>query len=138
MSEVTILQEMDKMDLDRKKRYAEYLTFYQGIQWPRPKRTGTKELTFNYAKVFCDKITSYLMYDLAIAVDDLSKTDAGALKAVEAEDYLRLVADANDLPALDYETEVDCSILGDGAYKVFWDGAQVRISTPMFRVFTSG
>ena len=42
------------------------------------------------------------------------------------------VAEANGLAQLDFETELDCAVLGDAVYKVTWDVEEggVRISAP--------
>ena len=45
---------------------------------------------------------------------------------------LRQVHEANHLDQLDFDTELDAAILGDGCYKVVWDSQErrVRISSP--------
>ena len=49
-----------------------------------------------------------------------------------SEQALREVYDANALDQLDFDNEIDCSVLGDAAYKVTWDAAEerVRVSAP--------
>src|SRR3972149_1260932 len=49
-----------------------------------------------------------------------------------AERALREVHDANNLDQLDFDNEIDCSVLGDAAYKVTWDPQEerVRVSAP--------
>ena len=125
-----IFSELKKKDLDRRQNYAKYLSFYNGHQWERPERQSEKQLTFNYAKVFVDKITSYLLHDISIAIDPLSDTEEAITQALEAEKAISLVADLNDLEMLDYDTEVDAAILGDGCYKVSWGGDTVKITAP--------
>ncbi|MFC1953786.1 hypothetical protein ACFLWR_06650 [Chloroflexota bacterium] len=38
----------------------------------------------------------------------------------------------NNLEQLDFETEIDCAILGDACYKVIWDqeAKQVSVTAP--------
>jgi hypothetical protein len=42
------------------------------------------------------------------------------------------VYEENNLEQLDFETEIDCAILGEGCYKVIWDqeARSVRITAP--------
>lgn len=126
----TLPQHIVRMDPDRLRAYRENLDFYNGIQWLGHPRHRERRLTFNYAKVFVDKVTSYLMSGLDFNVDAVSPDDKeNAHKAVEA---LYQVYDANDLEQLDFDTEVDTAILGDGCYKVTWDTIErrVRVSAP--------
>ncbi len=52
--------------------------------------------------------------------------------AKRAEDLVYRVLDRNNCAELDYTTEVDAAVLGDGCYKVTWDALekQVRITSP--------
>lgn len=61
--------QLDKRDIDRLQSYRELLNFYHGQHWEGYPRYGETRLTFNYAKVIIDKITSYLMSGLTFAVD---------------------------------------------------------------------
>ncbi len=45
----------------------------------------------------------------------------------QAERLLHHVYEDNKLQQLDWETEIDAAVLGDGCYKVTWDGDQKRI-----------
>ncbi len=119
-------------DLDRLKRYQELLGFYHGRQWTGQITRGEKQLTFNYTKVVIDKVASYLMsgrHFTATALDDTAESRG---KARKAELALRQVAQENGLEQLDFETEVDCAILGDACFKVTWDSQQkrIRVTTP--------
>jgi len=66
-------QSLQNRDLDRLRSYRENLDFYDGIQWVPPDSSGgrrrERRLTFNYAKVFIDKITSYLMSSVSFVVE---------------------------------------------------------------------
>ena len=124
--------DLGRRDADRMRRYRELLDFYQGVQWPERERRGEKRLTFNYARVVVDKMASYLMSGVKFVVDPGEDTAAGREKARRAEAVLQEVYDTNGLEQLDFETEIDCSVLGDAAYKVIWDtetGA-VRVTAP--------
>jgi hypothetical protein len=130
MDKPSIIAQLNRLDIDRLRGYRELLDFYHGRQWEGRERRGEKRLTFNYAKVFVDKITSYLMSGVNFAVDAVE--DADEAKARKAEAALRQVYEDNNLEQLDLETEIDCAILGDASYKVIWDAEakKVRITAP--------
>lgn len=62
-------------DLGRIQGYKQLLDFYHGRHWEGHPRRGEKRLTFNYAKVVIDKITSYLMSGVTFAVDAAQDSD---------------------------------------------------------------
>ena len=135
MDTLTIPQQIARMDLDRLRAYQENLDFYNGIQWPGRARRGERRLTFNYAKAFVDKLTSYLISGLSVVVEPWDGSPEAAERARRAQEALRQVQEANALERLDFETELDTAILGDGCYKVTWDpqdeGATgIRVSSP--------
>lgn len=104
-----------------------------GDQWPASTmRQKTRRLVFNYAKAIVDKTTSYLISGLNFAIDPADDTPEAAARARAAEIALAHVYDANQLDQLDFDTEIDAAILGDGAYKVTWDAVErrVRITAP--------
>jgi len=121
MNENSILTQLSRRDMDRIKGYKELLDFYHGQHWEGRERRGEKRLTFNYAKVFVDKVTSYLMSGINFAVDAVEDSDEARANAQRAEQALYQVCEANNLAQLDFETEIDCAILGDACYKVIWD-----------------
>lgn len=129
-------QSLQNKDLDRLRSYRENLDFYNGIQWVPPDSSGgrrrDRRLTFNYAKVFIDKITSYLMSGISFVVEPSEDTPKERERAERAEQALREVYQQNNLELLDFDTEIDCAILGDAAYKVSWDSREkrVRITAP--------
>ena len=132
MGDTTILTQLARRDVDRLKGYRELLDFYHGKHWEGRERWGEKRLTFNYAKVFIDKVTSYLMSGVSFTVeaaDDSAEARAGAQRAEAA---LHRVYQDNNLEQLDLDTEIDCAILGDASYKVIWDGEmkRVRVAAP--------
>jgi hypothetical protein len=129
----TLPEQIRRMDAGRLRRYAEHLAFYGGDQWPpMTVRRANRRLVFNYAKAIIDKTASYLTTGLHNAVDPVDDTPEAAARARDAERALALIADDNALDQLDFDTEIDASILGDGAYKVTWDAEQrrVRITAP--------
>ena len=127
---MSLPQQISRMDLERLKAYRENLDFYNGAQWPGYPRPRERRLTFNYAKVFVDKVTSYLMSGLDFAIDPASPEDRE--KARRAEEAIYKVYETNILEQLDFETETDAAILGDGCFKVTWDSREkrVRVSAP--------
>jgi YD repeat-containing protein len=120
------------LDADRMRRYADHLAFYAGDQWPASLRRQNRRLVFNYAKAIVDKTASYVLGGLNFGVDSVDDTPEAAAHARETERTLARVYDENQLDQLDFDNEVDASILGDGAYKVTWDAAdrRVRITAP--------
>ena len=132
MNENSILIQLSRRDMDRIKGYKELLDFYHGRHWEGRERWGEKHLTFNYAKVFIDKVTSYLMSGINFAVDAVEDSDEARARAQRAEQAVYQVYEANNLEQLDFETEIDCAILGDAGYKVIWDNQakQVRVTAP--------
>ncbi len=117
-------------DIKRFSNYRSYLDFYNGVQWQE--RSRQRQLVFNYARVAIDKVTSYLMQGFNITCAPRDGSAAAGERARRAEAVLYDVYDRNHLAQLDYETEVDCAILGDGCYKVLWDAAErrIRVTSP--------
>jgi len=113
------------MDTDRLTAYRQNLDFYQGKHWQQTSRH--RQLVFNYAKVSIDKVTSYLMQGLTFACYPAAEGEDLKAKVRRAEQLLRQVYEENNLQQLDWETEIDSAILGDGCYKVIWDTEEKRI-----------
>ncbi len=132
MSEGFTPTELARLDVDRLKGYKELLEFYHGRQWEGYAKRGEKRLTFNYAKVVIDKVTSYLMSGINLVVDAVEDSDEARANARRAEAALHRVYEDNSLEQLDFETEVDCAILGDACFKVIWDqeAKGVRVTVP--------
>lgn len=126
-------RQLDRRDEDRLRRYRDNLAFYEGQQWPGRPRRGERRLVFNYTRAFVDKVTSYLLSGHAVDIVPAGPGDAAvADRARRAERAYREVERENALAQLDFETELDCAVLGDAAYKVTWDAAarRVRITAP--------
>jgi hypothetical protein len=119
--------ELKRRDSERLKRYRELLDFYHGLHWEGRARRGDKRLTFNYAKVFIDKVASYLMSGIHFIVEPSDDSDKSRQEALKTEAALSRVYELNNLEQLDFETEIDCAILGDACYKVTWDPAKKKI-----------
>lgn len=123
-----------RRDLERMAAYRRNLDFYRGDQWES--RSRSRQLVFNYARVAIDKVTSYLVSGLGTACHPADPARGGepVVRAAidRAEALLQQVRQDNGLDALDYETEVDCAILGDGCYKVTWDAdvRRIRVTAP--------
>ncbi len=132
MNKTSIISQLNRQDTDRLRYYRELLDFYHGRQWSGRERRGEKRLTFNYSKVFIDKITSYLMSGISFVVEAGEDSAEAKTKARRAEAALQQVYEENNLEQLDLETEIDCAIMGDASYKVTWDDAakKVRITAP--------
>jgi hypothetical protein len=127
---LSLPQQLARMDLERLNAYRRNLDFYNGVQWAGHPRPRERRLTVNYAKVFVDKVTSYLMTGLDFAIDPASPEDGE--RARRAEEAIYKEYEANNLEQLDFETEIDAAILGDGCFKVTWDSREkrVRVSAP--------
>ena len=143
------IKSLDQMDRTRLSAYRSNLDFYNGVQWSE--RSRYRQLVFNYVKIAVDKVTSYLMNELNFACEPEAggTTRAGGFKrggpegpplhsigveemAKRAEDLIYRVYEQNNCPELDYTTEIDTAIIGDGCYKVTWDALEkrVRITAP--------
>ncbi len=127
-----VMSQLARLDGQRIKGYKELLDFYYGRQWEGRERRGERRLTFNYAKVFIEKVTSYLMSDISFTADALEDTEKAMDGARRSEAAVYQVYADNHLEQLDLETEIDCAVMGDACYKVTWDIAQkrVRITAP--------
>jgi hypothetical protein len=124
-------QQLVRMDSGRLRAYRENLEFYQGRQWNEPQRRRERRLTLNYARTVIEKTAWYALTGVSFV--DPEDGSAEALEAARrAEREVRELAEANALDQLDFDNEIDCSVLGDAAYKVMWDAAErrVRISAP--------
>lgn len=110
---------------ERRRRYREMLDFYRGRQ-----RTGREEarLTLNYAAAVVDKLTAYLMNGLSVRVAAADDSAGARARARRAQALIDRACDQ----LLDYETEIDAAVLGDGCYRLGWDAAAktVRVSAP--------
>ncbi len=118
-------QQLAQLDRSRISDYKANLDFYNGEQWPE--QSKNRQLVFNYAKIAVDKLTSYLMEGLNFDCTPAEAADKAKELARAAEKVIYDVYQQNNLQELDYETEVDAAILGDGCYKVTWDAVEKRI-----------
>jgi hypothetical protein len=70
----TVIAQLARTDLARIKGYQELLDFYNGRQWEGRERRGERRLIFNYARVFVEKITSYLMGGINFNIEPFEDT----------------------------------------------------------------
>ena len=120
--------QLARRDSSRLQAYKSNNDFYHGTQW---KSTGRhRQLTLNYARVAVDKITSYLVQGKGAAC--YPATPQGTATVNQAEALLQSVYRENNIEELDWETELDAAVMGDGCYKVTWDaeGEHIRITAP--------
>ncbi len=131
-ADVPLPQRLTTLDSERMRAYRGNLEFYEGRQWTESQRRRDRRLTFNYARTIIEKTASYTMSGLTSVVDPADGSPEAAEAARRAEQALREVYDANALDQLDFDNEIDCSVLGDAVYKVTWDAVEerVRVSAP--------
>lgn len=132
MNKSNVSEQLVNRDVSRIQSYKELLDFYHGKQWEGRERRGEKHLTFNYARVFIDKVTSYLMSGMTFAVEPVESSEEAVASTRRAEQALYQVYEESNLEQLDFETEIDCAILGDACHKVIWDAEckQVKVTAP--------
>ena len=125
-------QQLARMDTVLLRAYRENFEFYEGRQWADPTRRRERRLTLNYAKTVIEKTTSYTMSGLSFVVDPEDGSAEAVARARRAERALREINEANNLDQLEFDNEIDCSVLGDAAYKVTSDATEkrVRVSAP--------
>jgi hypothetical protein len=127
MANEAIVEKLARMDIERIRGYQGLLDFYNGRQWEGRERRGERRLIFNYARVFVEKITSYLMTGMGFDVGPVDDTEAARAAAGKTESAIYKVYAENYLEQLDLETEIDAAVLGDACYKVIWDPAEKRV-----------
>jgi hypothetical protein len=111
----------------RLQRYRRFVDFDNGKHDVGRLGFGQAPVVANYARVFVRKGASYLFPEpVAIAVDAPDDSPAAATAVAQIEAALLHVARENDLAAADLATAIDAGVLGDGAFKVTWQGSQQR------------
>ena len=122
--------QLSHLDTERLTAYRTNLDFYHGSQWATISRH--RQLIFNYAKISVDKTTSFLMQGLNFACYPTENSEELKARARRAEQLLCQIYEDNNLQQLDWETEIDTAVLGDGCYKVIWDqeGKCIRVTAP--------
>jgi hypothetical protein len=125
-------QQIARLDAERQRNYRENLDFYHGHQWTEARRRRDRRLTLNYARAIIEKTASYTMAGASFVADPEDDSPEAIERARRTERAIRDVYEANSLEHLDFDNEIDCSVLGDAAYKVWWDAAEerVRVSAP--------
>lgn len=119
-------------DAQRLNGYKKALDFYNGNQAIGTARARQQQqrITVNYVRALVRKVTAFLMTGFELEIDPVDTALQDAARAAEAA--LNDVARINDLDNLDYATEIDTAVLGDGAFKVTWDAVTgtVLITSP--------
>jgi hypothetical protein len=110
MNESSMLSQIAQKDRERLSGYRDLLDFYRGKQWPGRERWGEKRLTLNYARIFIDKMTSYLMAGNNYTVEAVEDTSEARQRAEQAEKSLAQVYEANNLEKL--ESDLNKAISG--------------------------
>jgi hypothetical protein len=98
MNKTSITSQLNRLDSERLRNYRELLDFYHGRQWLGRERWGEKRLTFNYTKVFIDKITSYLMSGISFVVEaeeDSAEASSGQAFILESYEHISAGAKAS-------------------------------------------
>ncbi|MDZ4246940.1 MAG: portal protein, partial [Dehalococcoidia bacterium] len=85
MNNADLIKSLPTTDEARMKAYKENLDFYNGEQWLYQNRRE-RRLTFNYARVSIDKLTSYMMAGMNFSVSP--RDESQGAKAEEAEKAL--------------------------------------------------
>lgn len=121
------LERDNSRDAARLARYREYLDFYEGRQWTGRPLPGERRLTVNYARVLVRKLVSYIFPEpVSFSVVPDGATALAHERARRAEQALAAVYNENDLASVDFTAAVDAAVLGDGGFKVTWDGLANR------------
>ncbi len=126
-----IAKSLNRVDAARRRRYATDLDFYGGLQWvgQGPARRRARRLVLNYVRAVIAKTAAFTLKGMTPLVDPrpdgVSEELAGDIERALRDVYARNAA-------LDFEAEIDCSVLGDGAYRVTWDdgAGRVLVNTP--------
>ena len=115
-------------DAQRVARYADYLRFYEGDQWPDAARAGERRLTVNYARVFIQKQASYLL-GRGVRVEAMgSGLDSPAYSPLDINRMLDEMHRANSLDRTDFEVALDAAVLGDGVFKITRQAGRVVVA----------
>lgn len=107
-----LLARTDRKRLDA---YKQNLAFYNGRQWTRPNQRA-KQLVYNYARAAIAKVAAHVAPAHTIQIFAADESDQP--RAERAEQALKAIYQINSIARLDFDTEVDTSVLGDGCYKI--------------------
>jgi hypothetical protein len=113
----------------RLQRYRRFLDFDNGKHDVGRLGFGQTPIVANYARIFVRKGASYLFPEpVSVAVDAPcgpagTPSPIATTAATRIEAALRQVAHVNDLGAADLARAIDAGVLGDGAFKVTWQGS---------------
>ncbi len=132
MTALSLPAQLKTRDTARRAAYAAHLKLYNGDQWNTTNPRKARRLTYNYIRAILTKATSYLMTGRSPTVEPDDDTDQAVERASAIETAIFQVWNQNNIEQLDFDTELDAAVLGDGVYKVRWDfqDEHVRISAP--------
>lgn len=117
--------QLAKRDAIRLRDYKNALAFYEGDQWAGLPTSTFRRIIANYTQTTIDKTSSYVQGGATVSIDPVNAADDAPARAAELA--LQELSDANALEELDYDSEIDCAVLGDGCYRVTWDAAENRV-----------
>jgi len=116
-------RELAKIDQPRFAQYTRNLAFYNGQHWPARRATDKRpHLTFNYARTLIEKTAAYVMAGRTVRVIPTADNPEAQAAADTAAQLLNDIHQANAADRLDFDTEVDTSVMGDGAFRLAWGG----------------
>jgi hypothetical protein len=120
--------QLGRGDQTRLRAYTTNLDFYNGKQWPgRRANNKTRRLTMNYARTLIEKTAAYVMAGRTVRVLPPNDSPEAAAAALAAQHQLADISDQNAVERLDFDTEVDTSVLGDGAFRLSWSDVDARV-----------
>lgn len=128
MTDLSFPRQLAKLDQARLSDYKRNLDFYGGQQWPARRASDKRRhLTMNYARTVIEKTAAYVTAGRTVRVTPHDTSDPATQSALLAEQLLGDIATANSLDRLDFDTEIDTSVLGDGAYRLAWSDEENRV-----------
>ncbi len=119
--------QLNKRDPARLRDYKTFLAFYErGASPRRHPHTTLREVIPQYPKATTLKTASYVQAGFQVSVQPLGDAQETAARAAELA--LDEIALNNQLDLLDYASEIDASVMGDGCFRVTWDPIENRVA----------
>jgi len=123
---MSMITDAHTRDKERLADYQRAIDFYEGHQWAdRIAERKQNKMTVNYVRVLVRKVTSFVMQGFEVSIEPNSESQEEAARQAEAA--LSDAARHNQLDQLDYATELDAAVLGDGAYRITWSEATSNV-----------
>lgn len=120
-------QILKNRDDKRMRAYQQNLAFYEGEQWAGPRKEPYRRLTLNYARSLIIKTSGMIGAPHNIEIVPPNDSDEAGTFAEQTEDQIKIVYQDNDLARVDFDSEIDTAVLGDGAFKVVWSEEEERV-----------